>query len=196
MVPETIHDQARAIFFGGDFPELTEEHLQRAIAQVGSDLRGGRLYFECNKKMLCKIAGHYILYGSEYLGSIAGYLPGAKDYARVLKTSGTPTLFVCDVPLDLVGHWVLISGYALDAFYHAPMYETAPDLKSCQMFAYGVPRRMGETADTHEGAKVFLNDRAVFVTRRAGARRTHSLALLLFAQEGLRAPRTTHGAGP
>lgn len=119
MVPKTIHDQARAIYLGGQFPELTEEHLQRAIAQVGSDLRGGRLYFECNEKMLRKIAGHYMLYGSEYLVAIARHLPGARDYAQVLKGRGTPTLFVCDVPLDLISHSVLteFSGYALQCIF-------------------------------------------------------------------------------
>jgi len=119
MVPEMIHDQARAIYLSGDFPELAEIDLQRAIAQVGTNVRGGRLYFECNEKMLRRYAGHYMLYGSEYLVAIARNLPGLQDYANVLKTRGTPTLFVCDVPLDLVDHSVLMefSGYALQCVF-------------------------------------------------------------------------------
>ncbi|WYX49662.1 hypothetical protein WJ977_21270 [Achromobacter xylosoxidans] len=62
----------------------------------------------------------------------------------------------------------------LGAFYRRSVYETAPDLKSCQEFARGVPRRMGDTADTREGAKVFLGGRGLVVTAHEnGSIRSH-----------------------
>lgn len=102
--PAAAHEQARQIFLGDDFPELSEMDLARSIGDVGTETREGRVYFEANEQMLIDFAGHYMLYGSEYLVAIAARLKGRgmRDYRQVLKTNGTPTLFICDVPLRLI----------------------------------------------------------------------------------------------
>jgi len=119
MVPELLHAQAREIFLGGEFPELTESLLQQAIEAVGSDLREGRVWFEANEEMLIAQAGHYMLYGSEYVTAIAAHLLGNRDYRQVLKNYGKPTLFVCDVPLELISEGILreFAGGALESVF-------------------------------------------------------------------------------
>jgi len=117
LQPEFFHDQAREIFLNGDYPELSEEKLQDAITAVGSELRSGRVYFEANENMLIDLCGHYMLYGSEYLICIAANLDGPRDYRQVLKTRGVPTLFICDVPLELLSERTLqeFAGDALES---------------------------------------------------------------------------------
>jgi len=75
--------------------------------EVGADIREGRVYFCLDERALIDDAGHYLIYGSEYLCSIAACLcriitardGWAQDYRDVLKRRGTPTVFVCDVPV-------------------------------------------------------------------------------------------------
>lgn len=119
MVPELLHAQARAIFLNAQFPELTESMLQKAIEAVGSGLREGRVWFEANEEMLIAQAGHYMLYGSEYVTAVAAHLQGGRDYRQVLKNSGQPTLFVCDVPLELISESILreFAGGALESIF-------------------------------------------------------------------------------
>lgn len=119
LVPEQYHNLAREIFLAGDFPELSEDDLQAAIAAVRSDLRAGRVYFEANEEMLIEHAGHYMLYGSEYLLGIAAHLGGSRDYRRVLKARGVPTMFICDVPLNFIGEDTLreFAGEALECIF-------------------------------------------------------------------------------
>jgi hypothetical protein len=103
LKPDEFHQQARSLFLGGSFPELSEGDLEAAIATVGTDDRTGRVWFDGNEQMLVEECGHYMLYGSEYLIAIAANLRGHRNYRQVLKTLGTPTVFVCDVPLELAG---------------------------------------------------------------------------------------------
>jgi len=97
---ERFEASVRSIFLSDSFPELTPAHIENAIQAVGRDLREGRLYFEANERMLIDYCAHYMLYGSEYMVGIAAHIEGHKDYRQVLKRRGTPTVFVCDVPLD------------------------------------------------------------------------------------------------
>jgi hypothetical protein len=119
LEPHYFHDRAREVFLSGEYPELSEASLQAAITSVGSSMREGRVYFEANEELLIEFAGHYMLYGSEYLTAIAAHLGQARDYRQVLKLSGLPTLFVCDVPLTLIGSSVLqdFAGSALESVF-------------------------------------------------------------------------------
>ncbi len=129
LIAEKTHKDARRLFLGGAFPELTEIDLEKAIHTVGAKMREGRVYFEVDEEMLIDQAGHYMLYGSEYLIAIAAHLPGNRDYRQVLKTRGEPTLFVCDVPLKLISERTLqeFAGLALEAIFQelldGPNYE-------------------------------------------------------------------------
>lgn len=117
--PAAAHERARAVFLSGDFPELREADLDGAIKTVGSDLREGRVFFEANERLLIDQAGHYLLYGGEYLIAIAAHLPDRRDYRQTLKQFGEPTMFVCDVPLTHIGGSVLLgfAGTALEMIF-------------------------------------------------------------------------------
>jgi hypothetical protein len=95
---------AKDHFLSGKFPELSESNLVAAIAEMSSNNRGGRVFFEANANMHLKDCGHYMLYGSEYLVGIAAKLSNRTrlDYRKTLLGRGTPTVFTCDVPFDLI----------------------------------------------------------------------------------------------
>lgn len=117
--PVQFHAQARDFFLNGAFPELSDDSLRRAISAVDSNGRGGRVYFEANEEMLISRAGHYMLYGSEYLVAIAAQLEGPRDYRQVLKQHGKPTIFICDVPIEFLRESALLdfAGQALASVF-------------------------------------------------------------------------------
>lgn len=117
--PRRVHDRAAEIFLNGDFPELSSADLDRAIAAVGLETRDGRVFFDANEEALVDHAGHYLLYGGEYLIAIAARLPRVRDYRQRLKDFGTPTLLVCDVAFELMGSHTLLefAGVALEYMF-------------------------------------------------------------------------------
>lgn len=86
---------------------------------MGCALREGRVFFEANEPDLIEMCGHYLLYGGEYLIALAVHLGDGRDYKRMLLQIGRPTLFVCDVPLELMGgHMVReFAGNALEFIF-------------------------------------------------------------------------------
>lgn len=116
---EAFEKKAHELFLTPKYPELTAEHINKAIAAVGRDTRDGRLYFTAHKDELIGHCGHYMLYGSEYLTAIANHIDGHTDYRQHLKTFGTPTVFVCDIPLNLLRSNTIDSfaGIALAAMF-------------------------------------------------------------------------------
>lgn len=143
LVIEDIHEQARQIFLSGNYPELSEDNLKRAMEYVGPVTREGRVYFEANERLLKEMCGHYMLYGSEYLTALAANLGGTRDYRRVLKGRFAPTLFVCDVPLVHLhpGTVAVFAGIALESIFQelldGPSY--APDKWRESGFSIRVP---------------------------------------------------------
>lgn len=105
---EAVNDHARRVF--GEMPGLTAELIEDAIKKVASpddtDLRSGRIFLGLDERWLCDPCGHYLLYGSEYLAAIAVNIahPSGKDVRQHLKTEGTPTMFVCDIPCELISN--------------------------------------------------------------------------------------------
>lgn len=65
------------------------------------------VYFSLFKKELLGESGHYLCWGSEYLAAIAAQLD--KDiygkYHDMLSNTGIPTIFVCDILIDLLPQW-------------------------------------------------------------------------------------------
>lgn len=63
-----------------------------------------RIYFCIFKQQLVREAGHYLCYGSEYLAGIASRLDRyiAGPYHNNLLCTGIPTIFICDVPIELI----------------------------------------------------------------------------------------------
>lgn len=117
--PARIQERAREIFLSGEFPELCENDLTSAIQAVGTDLRAGHVFFEANERLLIKQAGHYLLYGGEYLVALAAHLGRVQDYRQTLKRFGTPTMFVCDIPIELMSGYTIaeFAGSALEALF-------------------------------------------------------------------------------
>ena len=105
---------ALSVYGDGAFPEVTADEVRCAIADVGSDLRQGRVYFCFDARELVERCGHYLIYGSEYLCSVGASLirqrrlrdGWATDYRQALTRRGTPTLFACDLPWALVPAFV------------------------------------------------------------------------------------------
>ena len=83
---------------------LDSEILERAISETNLTLDHDRLFFALDDRALLRYAGHYLIYGSESIMSIAAsviHLGGPNLQPR-LRTIGRPTLFVCDMPWALL----------------------------------------------------------------------------------------------
>jgi hypothetical protein len=101
----------REHFLSGAFPEISEGELLMALEDCKSKYRYGQVFFEANERLLVERCGHYLLYGSEYALGVAAKLSRpdrVKDYRRSLKGLGTPTVFVCDVPLRLISSSIVL----------------------------------------------------------------------------------------
>ena len=124
--PHEIEASARALFLTSDFDWVTEEKLQIAIADIDarntSGGRAGRLYFCADERSLITRlggAGHYLVYGSEYLSCLGVRLIGSLDTKNVLKSVGRPTMFVCDIPMKMMREHALgeFAGMVLEILF-------------------------------------------------------------------------------
>lgn len=117
--PEKIRARARKIFLVESFPEVTPTMMDEAIDEVHNGTDVGRVFFSGNETKLVEHCAHYMLYGSENIVGIAARLDGYRDYRQVLKKFGTPTVFVCDIPLELIEHYTLqeFAGIALEMVF-------------------------------------------------------------------------------
>ena len=106
---EEVEDRARSIFLNGRLPNVDEERLATAISELDArNRRGGRegfLYFcACENELFEDHgAGHYLTYGSEYLYCLGIRVTSVAETKRSLKAIGRPTLFVCDIPMMMIG---------------------------------------------------------------------------------------------
>ncbi len=96
---ESLNTIAREIFLSGQFPELTDEHVHHAIVALGPR-DDGRIFACLDRDYLLGYCGHYLIYGSERLCSIAATLSknGIRDYRQELKKRGMPTLLHVELP--------------------------------------------------------------------------------------------------
>lgn len=106
---EVAEARARALFVTPEFPWVTEAKFEAAVADIGarkvSGGREGRLYFCADERSLITRwggAGHYLIYGGEYLYCLGIRLVSRYDAQRVLKSVGRPTMFVCDIPMAMM----------------------------------------------------------------------------------------------
>jgi hypothetical protein len=101
----TLNDVARAHFLSAQFPEITAELLETAIAEVPTILRSGRTFLSLDARDQLMVCPQYLRYGSEYVQCIAAQLTrltGRDGYRESLKVLGQPTLFICIIPLGLL----------------------------------------------------------------------------------------------
>ena len=75
--------------------------LASVLARVETDYRTGRVFVGLDDRDLLEGAGHYLIYGGEYLSALLGQA-GGLDFQSVLKLEGIPTVFVIDLPSSLI----------------------------------------------------------------------------------------------
>ncbi len=104
-----VEDRARSIFLNGQFKYVTEQRLQDAIDEIDARNpaggREGRLYYCAREEELFSRAGgagHYLTYGSEYLYCLGIRVASSWETKKVLTGIGSPTMFVCDIPMVMI----------------------------------------------------------------------------------------------
>lgn len=120
LEPAAAQQRARQLFSDHTRGGFTSAQLDAAIAKVDTSTRAGRVYFEANRRFLEDHCAHYMLYGSEYITGIAAALSGwPPDVRQVLKTTGIPTVFICDVPLSMIHQETVeeFAGMAIQAIF-------------------------------------------------------------------------------
>lgn len=107
--PEEMEDRARALLLKGQAEYASEDSIRAAIEELNArDERQGRtgqLYFcavEDDRYSDFGGSGHYLTYGSEYLYCLTVRAACETSARKLLKGLGSPTLFICDVPMKLI----------------------------------------------------------------------------------------------
>jgi hypothetical protein len=96
---EELLSVARTRLTGPFCPEVSDIAFQCAVAKSKPYTEGEINFAFCDKAMMNEF-GHYALYGSEFITSVAMALPiPLEDPRQLLKRSGTPTVLILDVPL-------------------------------------------------------------------------------------------------
>lgn len=82
-----------------DHPEAwRRESVQKRLEDIGiSDLREGRSFVVMDRRSLLEFAGHYLIYGSEFI--LGAFREAGQS---ILKNYGTPTVIEINLPLDTV----------------------------------------------------------------------------------------------
>jgi hypothetical protein len=100
QVPEyhALERRARRLFCGPSGLGVDEALLKSIVRDIGPRDKS-QVHLALDDRWLLRRAGHYLIYGSEYLQTIAGRLPPKFNpcFDR-LKRIGTPTVFVVDLP--------------------------------------------------------------------------------------------------
>lgn len=83
--------------------EISQEHLKYAKAQIG-ELHNKSLFLVLDDRELLEHAGHYAIYGSEYIHALANHIHHKFGVggAHYLKKIGLPTVFEVLLDIDLV----------------------------------------------------------------------------------------------
>lgn len=70
---------------------------------VDSEVSQRKVWLALNKDTLLEDAGHYLIYGSEFLNTLTNQI-GRRE---LLKDVGIPTIFYCDIPIeDISKDWL------------------------------------------------------------------------------------------
>jgi hypothetical protein len=96
--PLKLEEEARRIVAEDDDLAWMRPHIEEMISRNTHRLRDqGQVYVCIDDRMQLEDAGHYTLYGSEWMVVLLGL--GAR---RVLRRRGVPTILELDIPLDTV----------------------------------------------------------------------------------------------
>ena len=81
-----------------------EMEILRAVEATEIGGPDGCVYVEANEAHLVEHCAHYMIYGSEDLLAVASHLGPRGRAALRDPERGAPMVFVCDVPMDLIGY--------------------------------------------------------------------------------------------
>jgi hypothetical protein len=85
----------KAIVDGSEDLAWMRDQIDAAIAEIDNTLDVGSVYVVADDTALLKYAGHYLIYGSEWISAVLG-----EAGRKVLLQRGAPTLLRIDLPLD------------------------------------------------------------------------------------------------
>jgi hypothetical protein len=104
LEPSEWQEKAYELFMNPNFPEISASQVEAAVAKISTKTTKGYIHFGLDDKFLISYAGHYLIHGSEYLAAIAIELgrQTGRDFKRVLRDIGKPTVFICDIPVAKV----------------------------------------------------------------------------------------------
>lgn len=99
-----MNNRFEKLFLGNSrFPQITDTHIQDAIEHMADSYqRSGFVYFGLDDRFLLNHCGHYLVFGSEYLQSLAAFIERAIgcDLKSELRKYGKPTVFEVRMPMS------------------------------------------------------------------------------------------------
>ena len=99
------HMILKELFLNEQHPHVTEQKINKAINKMKPDFgkctRSGVTHLVLDYRYLIRLAGHYGIYGSEYLYCLAVSIGCGEE----LKETGTPTVFEFDVPVSILSEY-------------------------------------------------------------------------------------------
>ncbi|MFZ1083042.1 MAG: hypothetical protein WAO19_14085 [Candidatus Kryptoniota bacterium] len=92
----------KKLFCNGHFNEISKDDIDYAIDAMGKENRENRLFLGLDDRTLIGRAGHYLIYGSEYITGLVARLSERlkKDYRTYLRNIGEPTIFKVKLPIS------------------------------------------------------------------------------------------------
>jgi hypothetical protein len=104
IIRHSDHTLARARRLIGSVAGMDSALVERAIIQTDRELDRDRVFLALDDRQFVRFAGQYLIYGSESILAIAATIVrlGGPNARPALKTIGIPTLFTCNVALELI----------------------------------------------------------------------------------------------
>ena len=134
LCTEAQADRFRSIFPRDKFPELTEDMLQQSIKKISVGI-DRELYLVIDDRQIIERAGHYLIYGSEYLTKLVTQLPienSQEKYFPVLRKIGKPTFIEINLPNTTeyvsYGFIEVVIRYMITRWFYAIAH---PRMESC-----------------------------------------------------------------
>lgn len=100
----TQNENFSKIFYNEKFKEISLEDIEYAINAVKKEGRENQLFWGIDDRILVERAGHYLIYGSEYIMCLAANLSERlkRDYRHHLRNYGIPTIFKVKLPISII----------------------------------------------------------------------------------------------
>lgn len=79
------------------YPQLLSLNLEDQIQNTPRDYDQHKSFLTFDKRYMIEYAGHYLIYGSEWISAVLG-----EKYRDILLEQGTPTLLLIDLPGSMI----------------------------------------------------------------------------------------------